>query len=334
MAGCVEREPVRVQAVAEIAGKPRLGQRKAARRVERVADERMARGGQVDADLVRAPGVDRHVDEGVASARGQDGTWRARPAVGARRVDPAQPRMRTRPMGASTVKASRSGTPGRARGRPSRRRRAPGGRHRRARLRGEAEQQQARRAPSQPVHRRGRGREAAHDVQQRVGQERRRSGWWEARAASRPPVGARPGAAPRTRAGRAPPPRAAGARRGSGPPAGAPRASWGRRPAGPPRPRCARARRSRPSGGSGGSGRRAPSRRGRGRPPARDSRSLRSLRQSTACYARRFAMISFPASASSTAGRSCSSTPRSSSIPATRSGSWARTAPERPRSSA
>ena len=60
-----------MEPIARVARQPRLGRGHAARHVERIAHEGMAGRGQVDADLVRASGGDRHLHERPALPDGE-----------------------------------------------------------------------------------------------------------------------------------------------------------------------------------------------------------------------------------------------------------------------
>jgi hypothetical protein len=62
-------DAMRVESISAGAGKGgSLGWRDASRRIQRIAHERMSRGGEMDADLMRAPGLDRDLDQRRSTA--------------------------------------------------------------------------------------------------------------------------------------------------------------------------------------------------------------------------------------------------------------------------
>ena len=103
--GMRQRQSVRVQAIAAVArAAPGAGSGQAARRVERVAHERMARRGQVDADLVRAARCRSPPSHAGVAARLRPGRVTCderRPAVG------RMPRGRVPAAGAAPARSRR-----------------------------------------------------------------------------------------------------------------------------------------------------------------------------------------------------------------------------------
>jgi len=163
-----------MQQIAAVAGK-RLtaGTRQTAAIVQRIAYQRMTRGREVDADLVRASRVDPYRDETRPVLRAHRPHERARrPAVGARRVYGAEERVRDRtdrdvdrktttrqpPLDQATVRACHLPHSPRAR------EASPCALTAR-------EQHHARGAAAEAVHRDGTGKTSAHRPEERVREE-------------------------------------------------------------------------------------------------------------------------------------------------------------------